>query len=170
MRPLKPEENAIVIAKLNKFIKTPSLLELQFHNQKVILIHENILKNLASVSRNDLVGCGILIGKFTKTMKFHLTITATALSQYALNKVWVKNSAEMNFLYGNNILKAHVAKMSDDCRVNSYCFIFNHSDHCLGFGVLSKGKDDLAMCDGNSVVVMRIADCGEYLREQDALF
>ncbi|KAM0687431.1 ribosome biosynthesis protein nip7 [Conglomerata obtusa] len=170
MRPLTNEEASAVTAKLAKFINTPTIPPLQYHNATVLSIQPHILKHTSSLSRKDLLTCGTKIGKFTKTGKFHLTITATALSQYALHRVWVKNTAEMNFLYGNDVLKAHVLKMSDECVVNSYCFVFNQSEQCIGFGVLSKGKEDVKMCDGKSVVVVRMADCGEYLREQDVMF
>ncbi|KAM0676813.1 ribosome biosynthesis protein nip7 [Binucleata daphniae] len=141
-----------------------------FHNQKVLIVKPELVKHTSSISRKDLVSCGSIIGKFTKTKKFHLIITAVCLSQYALHKVWIKNSAEMNYLYGNDALKSHILKMSDECKVNKYCFVYNQSDFCLGFGVLSKGKDDLETCDGNTVVVKRMTDCGEYLREQDIMF
>lgn len=40
----------------------------------------------------------------------------------------------------------------------------------IRFGVMSRGRNNLGNCSGESVVVIRQSDCGEYLREQDSIF
>ncbi len=48
-------------------------------------------------------------------MKFKLHITALPhIAQYAKNKVWVKPSSEMRFLYGNHVLKAGLGRITDN--------------------------------------------------------
>ena len=54
--------------------------------------------------------------RFTKTGKFRLHITALdIIAPHARYKVWVKPNGEMPFLYGGNIVKAHVGRWSEDC-------------------------------------------------------
>ena len=75
------------------------------------------LANLATcVARPNLLSLGTCLGKFTKTGKFRLHITALdIIAPHARYKVWVKANGEMPFLYGGNVVKAHVGRWSEDC-------------------------------------------------------
>lgn len=69
-----------------------------------------------SIARPNLLSLGTCLGKFTKTGKFRLHITALdVIAPHARYKVWVKPNGEMPFLYGGNVVKAHVGRWSDDC-------------------------------------------------------
>ena len=48
------------------------------------------------------------------------------------HKVWVKPSSEMTFLYGNNIPKSGVGRMTDDTPQYAGVVIYNMSDVPLG--------------------------------------
>lgn len=53
------------------------------------------------------------MGKFTKGGKFRLNITCLDyLSKYCKHKIWVKTNGEMPYLYGNHVIKAHIARMT----------------------------------------------------------
>ena len=68
-----------------------------------------------SISRPNLVSLGVCFGKFSKTGKFRLHITALDyLAQYAKYKVWIKPNGELPFLYGNHVVKAHLGRITDD--------------------------------------------------------
>lgn len=43
-------------------------------------------------------------------------------------KIWIKPTAEMSYLYGNHILKAHVAKMTEDVPEHQGVVVFNMND------------------------------------------
>ena len=48
--------------------------------------------------------------------RFRVNITALDLiAPHARYRVWVKPNGEMPFLYGGNIVKAHVGRWSEDC-------------------------------------------------------
>ena len=49
--------------------------------------------------------------------------------------IWVKPSGEMPFLYGGNIVKAHVGRLSEDCPEHQGVVVFSMSDAPLGFVV-----------------------------------
>lgn len=68
---------------------------------------EKHLSDLAlSVPRDQILSVGTCIGKFSKTGKFRMHITALdVISQHARYKIWIKPNGEMPFLYGGNILK-----------------------------------------------------------------
>jgi ribosome biogenesis protein Nip4 len=34
---------------------------------------------------------------------------------YAQYKLWIKPAGEMSFLYGNNVLKAHLGRITENC-------------------------------------------------------
>lgn len=88
------------------------------------------LANLAtSVARDNLLSLGICLGKFTKTGKFRLHITSLAvIAPHARYKVWVKQNGEMPFLYGGNVLKAHVGRWSEDCPEHQGVVVLSMND------------------------------------------
>lgn len=96
-------------------------------------LSESIMKTSSMADRDHLISMGTCFGKFTKTKKFVLHITALDyLAQYATvcvllglrpvhyaeaakqYKVWVKPSGEMSFLYGNHVLKAHLGRITEN--------------------------------------------------------
>lgn len=76
---------------------------------------ESVLKVANSVGRDELHSMGTNMGKFTRTKKFRLHVTALdILAQYAKYKVWIKPTAEMAFLYGNHIIKAGLGRITEN--------------------------------------------------------
>lgn len=177
MRELKQEEFEKVSTRILKYISQDSFTtlftqsNLVYHNQGVFYINDIIKKSISSIARKDLQSMGIYIGKFTKTNQFRITIQSLhLLANHAQYKIWLKNSAEMNFLYGNDVMKSHVLKTSENIPLNKHVFVFNQNDCALGFGVASKSNTQYALCEGNATVLIRQSDVGEYLRDQSTLF
>jgi hypothetical protein len=80
----------------------------------VYYLSESLLKAASSLERDALVSVGTCFGKFTKTGKFRLHITALDyLAQYSKYKIWIKPQGEMSFLYGNNVLKVRPTRSSN---------------------------------------------------------
>lgn len=96
---------------------------------------------------------------------FKLHITALDyIAKYAEKKVWIKPSGEQNFLYGNHVLKAHVAKITEGAERNCGVAVYTLSDMPLGFGILGRGPEEFKLMDPTAIVVINQADVGEYLR------
>lgn len=175
MRKLTEDEEKKVMPKLHLFIgdATKDLLEdrqLYYNNQKVLLVSDAMLKATSQIQRKQLISCGPIIGKFTKGDNFRITITALhVLHKYALHKVWIKASAEMNFLYGNNALRSHVQKVSEDIPINAGVFVYNHANTPLGFGVIALNTTSYSKARGGDIVVLLQADNGEYIRKEAAI-
>ncbi len=90
---------------------------------------------------------GTCLGKFTKSGKFRLGITALDyMNEHALHKVWVKPSAELSFLYGNNIVKSGLARITE--RVPQYGGVVVYSMNNLPMGKVV----DLIHVDENSMI------------------
>lgn len=101
-----------------------------------------------SVARPNLVSLGTCFGKFSKSGKFKLHITALDyIAQYAKYKarpahcstghhilnaptmqVWVKPNGEMPFLYGNHVLKAHLGRITEDTPEHQGVVVYSMSD------------------------------------------
>ncbi|CAG8472305.1 13143_t:CDS:2 [Ambispora leptoticha] len=129
------------------------------------------MRRAISVGRDQLMSVGVCFGKFTKSGKFKLHITALDyLAQYAKFKLWIKPNGEMQFLYGNHIAKAHVGRISEDVPEHQGIVIFSMADVPLGFGVTARSTVDIRKLQPTDIVVFHQADVGEYLREQDTLF
>ena len=157
---------------------------------RVYYVRLSVANMATSVARDKLLSLGIClgsylqcstcpvllltlrrIGKFTKSGKFRLHITALpVLAEHARYKIWVKPNGEMPFLYGGNIVKAHVGRWSDDCPEHQGVVVYSMNDTPLGFGVTARSTAEARRLDPTGITCFRQADCGEYLRDEDTLF
>ncbi|KAJ5674549.1 uncharacterized protein N7477_004483 [Penicillium maclennaniae] len=123
------------------------------------------IANLAtSIPRDNLLSAGTQIGKFTKTGKFRLNLTCLdVVAPHARYKLWIKANGEMPFLYGGNVVKAHVGRWSETApsTVVSLCTVRM---------IPLLDSEEAKKLDPTGIVLFRQADVGEYLREEDTLF
>jgi 60S ribosome subunit biogenesis protein NIP7 len=113
----------------------------------------------ASVERVKLMSLGACLGKFTKSSKFKIHVTALpVLSRYAKYKFWIKQNGEMPYLYGNHVLKAHIGRMSDGFPEHAGVIVYSMSDVPLGFGVSAKSKVEPRNLQSTTIVAFRQAD------------
>ncbi|KAF9244577.1 secretory pathway protein Sec39-domain-containing protein [Melanogaster broomeanus] len=111
-----------------------------------------------SVARPNLVSVGTCFGKFSKSGKFKLHITALDhISQYAKYKVWIKPNGEMPFLYGNHVLKAHLGRITEDTPEHQGVVVFSMNDVPLGFGVTARSTVDTRKLDPTAIIVFHQA-------------
>ena len=82
-------------------------------------------------------------------------------------QIWVKPSAEMQFLYGNHILKSGLGRITEATPANAGVVILNMADVPLGFGVAAKSTADCRRLDPSGIVAFHQSDVGEYLRKED---
>lgn len=150
---------------------TPERHVFRLHHNRVYYVRESIANLATSVARHSLLSLGTCIGKFTKTGKFRLHITALdIISPHARYKVWIKPNGEMPFLYGGNVVKAHVGRWSDDCPEHQGVLVLGMNDTPLGFGVTARSTQEARRLDPTGITTFRQADIGEYLRDEDTLF
>lgn len=101
----------------------------RLHGSRVYYVRLSIANLATAVPRENLLSLGTCIGKFTKTGKFRLHITALdVIAPHARYKVWIKPNGEMPFLYGGNIVKAHVGRWSEDCPEHSGVVVYSMDD------------------------------------------
>ena len=101
----------------------------RIQNARVYYVRESIANLATSVARKNLLSLGTCLGKFTKSGKFMLHITALdIIAPHARYKVWVKPNGEMPFLYGGNIVKAHVGRWSEDCPEHQGVVVLSMND------------------------------------------
>ncbi|KAJ5184268.1 60S ribosome subunit biogenesis protein NIP7 [Penicillium capsulatum] len=187
MRSLTEEETRVLFSKLanytgkslNNLIAPPSADSAEDDRHVFRLIGSRVyymplkLANLAvSIPRDNLLTVGTQIGKFTKTGKFRLNITAlNVVSEHSRYKVWIKANGEMPLLYGGNVLRAHIARFSDnDIPEHSGVLIYSQNDEPLGFGICARSAQEIRKLEPTGIAVFRQADAGEWLREEDTLF
>ncbi|KAJ1978118.1 ribosome biosynthesis protein nip7 [Dimargaris xerosporica] len=180
MRPLTEEETKILFFKLAKYVgKNLTYLVdrpdephcFRLHKERVYYVSEAIMRKSVNVARNQLLSLGTCFGKFTKTRKFRLHVTALDyLAQYAKYKVWIKPNGEMPFLYGNHIAKAHIGRITEDTPQYQGVVIYNMADVPIGFGMTARSTAELRKLEPTAVIVFHQADVGEYLRDENTLF
>ncbi len=177
MRPLTDEETKMVFEKFAKYIggKLKFLIEredknyvFRLHRNRVYYCDEDLLKVASHFDKKKLVSVGTCIGKFTKTGKFRVLITALDyMSKFAKNKVWLKPNGEQTFLYGNHILKSHIARITEDTQQYQGLIVFNINDMPIGFATSSKSTVQIKDLDPTAIVAFNQGDVGEYLRVED---
>ncbi|CAK5063368.1 unnamed protein product [Meloidogyne enterolobii] len=179
MRPLTDDETEKFFKKLSNYIgdNIKLLLEredgeyvFRLHKDRVYYCSEKLMRQAACIGRKQLGSFGTCLGKFTKGGSFFLHITALDyLAPYALAKIWLKPQAEQQFLYGNNIVKSGVGRMSEGIEEKQGIIVYNMSDLPLGFGVAAKGTVSCKKADPTALVVLHQSDLGEYIRNEEGL-
>jgi ribosome biogenesis protein Nip4 len=94
-------------------------------------------------------------------------VITVLLTSYALcfqYKVWVKQSSEMSFLYGNHVTKNGLARMTENTPQYAGVVVYNMQDIALGFGVAAQTTDYCQTLVASGNVVLHQADIGDYLR------
>ena len=181
MRTLTEEETKTLFLKLSEYIgknverlvnRSDERHCFRLLKDRVYYISERLMKAATSIHRDNLLHVGTCLGKFTKSGKFRLHVTALdQLSQYAKYKVWVKPSAEMSFLYGNHVTKNGLARMTEDTPQYAGVVVYSMNDIPLGFGVAAQSTDHCQTLDPTGNVVLHQADIGDYLRGlEDEMF
>lgn len=141
---------------------------LRLHRNRVFYVRAAVMRRATNVARDALVHLGTCIGKLTHSGKFRLTVGAVdLLAQHAKYKVWVKPSAEMQFLYGNHVLKSGLGRITEATPANAGVVVLNMADVPLGFGVAAKSTADCRRLDPSGIVAFHQSDVGEYLRKED---
>uniref|UniRef100_A0A8C3NNK8 60S ribosome subunit biogenesis protein NIP7 homolog n=19 Tax=Passeriformes TaxID=9126 RepID=A0A8C3NNK8_9PASS len=179
MRPLTEAETRAVFEKLGKYIgeniqllvdRPDGTYCFRLHRDRVYYLSEKLLKLAASVPRDSLVAPGTCFGKFTKSQKFRLSVTALDfLAPYAKYKVWVKPGSEQSFLYGNHVLKSGLGRITENTAQYQGVVVYSMADVPLGFGVAAKSTQECRKVDPLAIVVFHQADVGEYVRNEDTL-
>eukprot|EP00088_Acartia_fossae_P029591 TRINITY_DN3045_c0_g1_i11.p1 TRINITY_DN3045_c0_g1~~TRINITY_DN3045_c0_g1_i11.p1 ORF type:complete len:181 (-),score=27.75 TRINITY_DN3045_c0_g1_i11:90-632(-) len=179
MRPLTPEETKAVFEKLSKYIgdnvkllidRSDGVYCFRLHNDRIYYVSEKIMKLAAHISRDHLISMGTCFGKFTKTKKFRLHITALDfLAPYCQHKIWLKSSAEQQFLYGHHVTKSGLGRITENTGKYQGVVVYSMSDLPLGFGVAAKATADCRHADPMNIVAFHQADIGEYIRAEDTL-
>ena len=179
MRPLTEVETKIFFEKLSKYIgrnirylieRTDQEHCFRLENDRVYYLSTKVLQQAQYIPHSDIVSMGIKFGKFTKTKKFLLHITCLDyVAQYAKYKIWIKPNGEMSFLYGNNVLKAHLGRITENTPKYQGVVFYSMSDIPLGFGVSAVSTQEARKMDATSIIAFHQSDIGEYLRQEDTL-
>lgn len=179
MRPLTKEELEVFFGKLSKYLGSniQRLIKrddephcFRLHNDRVYYVSEVLMRQATSIGREELLLIGTCFGKFTKSKKFRLHITCLDhLAQHAKYKVWVKPNAEMSFLYGNHVPRAGLARITESTPQYAGVVVYNMANVPLGFGLASHATEMCRTLEPTAHVVLRQADIGEYLRDEETL-
>lgn len=180
MRPLTDEEMRVFFAKLQTYIgsniaklidRKDEPFTFRLIKDRVFYLSEAQMKLASNVGRENLISIGTCFGKFTKNDKFRLHISCLDyIAQYAKYKVWVKTGAEMSFLYGNNVNKAGLARITDGIPQYGGVVVYSMADVALGFGLAAQPTEYCKDLEPMANVVLHQGDIGEYLRVEDGMF
>ena len=77
-------------------------------------------------------------------------------------QIWVKPTAEMQYMYGNHVMKSGLGRITENTPAYTGVVIYSMSDIPLGFGVTAKSTADCRKMDPSGIVVFHQADVGKY--------
>lgn len=119
----------------------PDRYVFRIQKDRVYYVRESLANLATSVGREQLLSLGTCLGKFTKTGKFRLHITALeVIAPHARYKVWIKANGEMPFLYGGHVVKAHVGRWSEDAPEHAGVVVMSMNDTPLVSFVWAGGR------------------------------
>lgn len=137
----------------------------RLHRKTVFYLSKAVLDVAEMVGRDALVSAGTCIGKFTKSNKFRVQITfLDQLAKHCKFKIWLKPGGEQVFLYGNNVLKTHIARMTEGTPRYAGVVVFSLADVALGFGRTGRSTEESLKIQPHDIVLFHQADIGEYIR------
>ncbi|XP_044743462.1 60S ribosome subunit biogenesis protein NIP7 homolog [Chrysoperla carnea] len=179
MKQLSEERTKILFEKLAKYMGTNVKFLIDRNDEtycfremkdRIYYMPEKILHLANTIAPDHLISAGTCLGKFTKSNKFKLHITALPyLAQHAQYKIWVKPSAEQQFLYGHNVPKSGLGRITENTPRYQGVIVLSMADLPLGFGVAAKSTAECKHADPLATVCFHEADIGEYIRSEDTL-
>jgi 60S ribosome subunit biogenesis protein NIP7 len=179
MRSLTEDETKKLFAKLAKYVggNTKHLLErtdekwvFRLHNGRIWYMPYRLFQVASTVAKKNLAGIGVLFAKVTHHGHMRIQITALEyIAQYALFKVWVKPTQEQAFLYGGNVSRAGLGRITENTPQYQGVAVFSMGDIPIGFGVTAQSTLQCRKCEMNTNVLFHEADVGEYLRNEAKL-
>lgn len=81
-------------------------------------------------------------------------------------QIWVKPSNEMQFLYGNHVLKQGLGRITENTPAYTGVVVYSMSDVPLGFAVTGKSTEDCRTLEPAGIVAFHQADVGEWRRRK----
>ncbi|CAH1173444.1 unnamed protein product [Phaedon cochleariae] len=179
MKRLSEERTKLLFEKLSKYIGPNVKLLIErpdgvycFREQRdrIYYVSERTLKLANTIPPDNLISIGTCFGKFTKSNKFKLHVTAlNYLAPYAQSKIWLKPSAEQQFLYGHHVPKSGLGRISESTEKYQGVVVYSMSDLPLGFGAAARSTAECKHADPLTTVCFHQADIGEYIRAEEEL-
>ena len=81
----------------------------------------------------------------------------------------LKATAEQQFLYGHNVTKGGLGRITENTEKYTGVIVYSMSDLPLGFGVAAKSTAECRHSDPMGIVCFHQADIGEYIRSEQTL-
>ncbi len=73
---------------------------------------------------------------------------------------------ELSFLYGKHVLKAQIAKITEQTPQYQGVIVYNVRGVPLGFGVTARSTTEMRSLDPTAIVCFHQEDNGDYLRSE----
>ncbi|MFX1501586.1 MAG: PUA domain-containing protein [Promethearchaeota archaeon] len=148
-----------------------SLKNLKYKNNfpNIYLLSKTQINSLRTLKNNKIISAGIFFG-FIKKGNFYLSLESAEFLYLnkiisGFKKVQVNNNGEKSILYGNDLLKKMIFKISDSFEQNDLLLIFNKSEEFLALAQSKIDSQNMQVVQPNEVIAKNLIDKGFYLRE-----
>ena len=117
-----------------------------------------------------IISAGIYFG-FIKKNKFRLSLEG---AEFLLNLHFfserhlatVNNDGEKAILYGNQILRKMIVKISNKVKKNDFILVFNQSNELICIARSQVNFEDIRNLKNNDIIAFNLIDKGYYLRKK----
>ncbi|MFX1469857.1 MAG: PUA domain-containing protein [Promethearchaeota archaeon] len=141
-------------------------------NYPIIYLSFNFLQEqIDLIELNDKIfSLGLYFG-FIKKGNFHLSLEgAEYLYKRGIlsdNKcIYISREGERSILYGNNILKNMISKISSNLEKGDFLLIFNEMNEILAIAQSKVENEDIKQLKSEDIIAYNLNDKGHYLREK----
>jgi len=179
-------EKDIIINSLSKtsreiltiFERTNRILFILFNNlglkinfPLIFLVPDYLSKTINKLESNKMIiSAGIYFG-FIKKNVFRLSLEG---AEFLLNLHFfsekhlatVNNDGEKAILYGNQILRKMIVKISNKVKKNDFILVFNQSNELICIARSQVNFEDIRNLKNNEIIAFNLIDKGYYLRKK----
>ena len=145
--------------------KLDFILRIKENKQKeIVALNKDLLKFIENHKNLNYVFVGIKMGEIGKRLRLTLE-GAFLLHKKNKKKVYVNKNGEMLFLYGRDIFRESLEKVSPDIKENDIVVVCNLKEEVLGIGRTRFDCKRIMRVEKDRIVVDNLVDRGEYLRK-----
>ncbi len=119
------------------------------------------LKDIKSFTKPVMMG--LYLGEDKKDKFLPSLALLSLLAKTSTEKVYVKDIGEIDFIYGKDMRKRHIAKFEGETKIGFLKLVMNKNEECLGYGKIVGEKNS------ECVIVKNVLDIGDYIRREKNL-
>lgn len=159
-------DNSFGIGIFSRILESDILIVGEGDWKEYFKVSENMYRIFKKISKHRMPYClGIYIARYFRN-HYELSLESLKLvAPYTDKKIWINENGEKFFIYGRDIFKNSIAKISPNVKTNEKIIVLNLKNEPLGIGILKIPPKNFEKISDKKVVLENVADVGWYIRK-----